>query len=209
MCCLLVQNLCLWSISCTCFLAGEAPASGPVLHPSGSLETLKQGWWAGGVPSSAASGRSPHPGKPKPGRLVVAQLQSQDCVQSCCVNRGTCVPTSSSLGPAPPVPPQNPTQNHCQTNSTTGNPRSTYCGQDDGPESFWCAACRASWRRWRSERPEVGVELLTAADAATWLVCFRASGHKLPWDSRGGCRAGGQRQGLGLQPQAGQPPKGH
>ena len=51
------------------------------------------------------------------------------------------------------------------------------------------------------------MELLTAADATTWLVCFQASGHKLPWTSRGGPRAGGgQGQGLvgGRDPTPGQ-----
>lgn len=44
-------------------------------------------------------------------------------------------------------------------------------------------------------RRRLGVELLTAAYTTTWLVCFQASGHKLPWASRGGPELGRSRAG--------------
>ena len=40
------------------------------------LETLEQGWRTGGVPNSAAPGKSPHLGKPNPEPLVVTQFHS-------------------------------------------------------------------------------------------------------------------------------------
>lgn len=60
-------------------------------HTPGMLETLEQGWRTGALPNSAAPGKSPHLGKPNPEPLVAAQLQTQGCVQSCCVNRGASV----------------------------------------------------------------------------------------------------------------------
>lgn len=57
----------------------------------------------------------------------------------------------------------------------------------DGPESFR----RAFWRRWRSKSPKVRCGAADWADAATLLECFRASGHKLLWESRVGAELGG------------------
>lgn len=79
------------SLSCAFFLTGEAPGSG-------TLET-EQRWQAEDVLNSATSGSPLHPGKSSLQLLVAAQLPTQDCAQSCCVNRGTCVPRPSSLGP--------------------------------------------------------------------------------------------------------------
>lgn len=44
----------------------------------------------------------------------------------------------------------------------------------------------------------LGMELLNGLDAATWLGCFRASGYKLPQDSRVGTELGGSGGGLGF-----------
>lgn len=88
-----------------------APASGrdtrprAGLHPAppGTLQTLGRGWRAGDGPHATAPAGPPQPRKPW--RAAAAQLPAGDHVQSCCVNRGTCVSGSSSLGPTPPVPP--------------------------------------------------------------------------------------------------------
>lgn len=173
------------------------------------LETLEQGRQTGGVPNSAAPGKSSHPGKPNPEPLAAAQLQTQGCVQSCCVNRGACVLTSSSLGPAPPVPPQNPTQSHCRTSSATGNPRSTATGRrmDHSHSGLQPVGLPGGGEdNLRRTTLRLGVELLTAADATTWLVCFQPAQAAL--GQQRGPRAGGGRSRAGAGGGAGTPPPG-
>lgn len=196
-------------LSCTFLLAGEAPDLGPVLRPLGTLKTLGQGWRAGGVLSPATSGSPPHSGKPGPGCPSVAQLPAMTVFRAAVSTEAPVCPgpphwalphlfhprTPPGVTAKPALPqetPGTPTVSRRRGLKSVGRMGQNHPGMQPG-------GLPAGGENQTVLRLEVK---LTAADAATWMGCFRVSGHKLPRTAEGR-QSWEVRAGSGSSPQGG------